>query len=78
MDSSISVGAKVYHQQYGIGRSKYSVSSHDGVQVHRDGSAFYGIFLTNNKRVLAKHIKQLEAEGYVETRFKYNNILEAY
>ena len=57
---------KTYHQQYGIGRAKYTVSFCDGVQTHKDGSRFYGIAIFRNKRKLAKFLKGLHDQGYVE------------
>jgi len=57
---------KYYYRTDNIGKAKYTVSSHDGIQTHKDGSPFYGIAIFKNKKKLAEHIKQLEADGYKE------------
>lgn len=57
---------KNYYIQYNIGKVKYAVSYHNGVSTHKDGSAFYDIYLTNNKRKLEKFVRELKKDGYVE------------
>jgi len=59
-------GDKVYYEQHGIGKTKYSVSYHDGKDTHNDGSPFFGIALFSNKKGLAAFIKGLKAQGYKE------------
>jgi len=60
---------KVFYTQGKIASSKYTVSMHDGVQTHKDGSPFYGIALFNNKKKLALYLKKLTVEGYTERKF---------
>jgi hypothetical protein len=60
---------KVYYFQYNVGKSKYVVNYHDGEKKHPDGSDFYDIFLTNNKRTLAKFVNGLKKQGYTERMF---------
>lgn len=60
---------KVYYFQYNVGCSKYVVNYHDGEKKHPDGSDFYDIFLTNNKRTLAKFVSGLKKQGYTERMF---------
>lgn len=60
---------KVYYFQYNVGKSKYVVNYHDGEKKHNDGSDFYDIFLTNNKRTLAKFVSGLKKQGYTERMF---------
>lgn len=60
---------KVYYFQYNVGSSKYVVNYHDGEKKHPDGSDFYDIFLTNNKRTLAKFVNGLKKQGYTERMF---------
>lgn len=60
---------KVYYFQYNVGNSKYVVNYHDGEKKHPDGSDFYDIFLTNNKRTLAKFVNGLKKQGYMERMF---------
>lgn len=57
---------KNYYIQYNVGKVKYLVNYHDGVKTHKDGSAFYDVHPTNNKKDLQKLVKRLESEGYVE------------
>lgn len=60
---------KDYYIQYNIGNSKYVVNYHNGEKKHKDGSRFYDIFLTNNKRTLAKFVNGLKKQGYTERVF---------
>jgi hypothetical protein len=50
--------------KHNIGKIKYLLSYHDGVKMHQDGSKFYDIFCTNNKKVLGKSVKELIKKGY--------------
>ena len=63
---NIPKGKKVFRQQHGIGKAKYTVSKHDGKQTHKDGSPFYDIAIFKNKKALDDYIKKLKKEGYVE------------
>lgn len=58
---------KTFYVQYNIGKVKYAVSMHDGVSTHNDGSPFFGIYTTNNKKKLKAYTDKLKAEGYSET-----------
>ena len=58
---------KTFYQQHGIGKCKYTVSHHDGIQTHKDGSPFFGIAIFKNKKKLAAYMKSLKADGYIET-----------
>ena len=51
---------------YGIGRAKYVVNFHDGIQKYKDGSAFYDIKIFKNKIKLEKFRKSLLKRGYTE------------
>lgn len=57
---------KVYYVQDNIGRVKYVVNFHDGVQTHKDGSPFFGIQTFKNKKKRDTFIKKLITEGYKE------------
>ena len=48
-----------------VGLAKYVISYHDGEKKHPDGSAFYDIKISNNKRKLDRFTKQLKKDGYV-------------
>ena len=57
---------KVYYIQYGIGKAKYVVNFHDGIQKHKDGSNFYNIRIFHNKKDMVKFEKGLLRENYRE------------
>jgi len=57
---------KTFHVQENIGKARYIVSYHDGVQTNRDGSPFFGIYIFHNKKKLASFVKGLQKEGYKE------------
>jgi hypothetical protein len=56
---------KNYYIQYNIGKCKYCVSFHDGVQTNRDGSPFYGIAIFSNKKRMNSFVKNV-LSGYKE------------
>jgi hypothetical protein len=66
MNESINEGKKAFKVNPGIGSSKYSISSHDGVKKHKDGSDFYDIQIFKNKVDLEKGIKDYKSKGFVE------------
>jgi hypothetical protein len=55
---------KYYYTMNNVGHAKYTVSAHDGIQKHDDGSEFYGIAIFSNKKKRDQYINQLEADGY--------------
>ena len=57
---------KSFRIQMNIGRAKYCVSSHDGLQTHKDGSAFYGMEIFSNKRKMELYVGGLVKRGYTE------------
>jgi hypothetical protein len=57
---------KTFYIQHNIGRAKYVVSSHNGVDTHKDGSPFFGINIFKNKIKLKNFIKSLKEDGYTE------------
>jgi len=50
-----------------IGKAKYTVNYHNGVEIHKDGSPFYSIAIFRNKKKLANFKKKLILEGYTES-----------
>ncbi|MDG6912643.1 MAG: hypothetical protein JRN35_06120 [Nitrososphaerota archaeon] len=60
--------AKVYFRQDNIGTAKYTVSYHNGVKKHRDGSPFFDIAIFRNKKKLDAFVRKLRVEGYKEKR----------
>jgi hypothetical protein len=63
---SVNEGKKAFKVNPGIGSSKYSISSHDGVKKHKDGSDFYDIQIFKNKVDLEKGIKDYKSKGFIE------------
>ena len=59
-------GKKRFRQRHGIGRAKYTVSSHDGKSKHKDGSDFFDIAIFKNKKDLNNYMKDLKRKGFVE------------
>ena len=59
-------GKKRFRQRHGIGRAKYTVSSHDGKKKHKDGSDFFDIEIFKNKKDLNNYMKDLKRKGFVE------------
>jgi hypothetical protein len=66
IDESVNEGKKVFKINPGIGKAKYSISSHDGKKKHKDGSDFYDIEIFNNKVDLEKGIKNYKSKGFIE------------
>ncbi len=62
-----------YRITYNVGKVKYLVSYHDGVKKHNDGSNFYDIHLTNNKKVHNKFVSDLLKKGYTEKGITFNS-----
>jgi hypothetical protein len=59
---------KTFYRQDNIGTAKYTVSYHDGVKKHRDGSPFYDIAIFRNKKKMQDFIKKLISDGYKNKR----------
>jgi hypothetical protein len=59
--------SKQFYQMENVGKARYTVNMHDGVQTHRDGSPFYGIQIFSNKRAKDKFVRELKRHGYKET-----------
>jgi len=49
-----------------IGRVKYSISFHDGIKKHNDGSDFWDIKIFKNKVDFNKAIKKYTKESIVQ------------
>ena len=65
-EGKVNEGKKVFKVNPGIGSSKYSISSHDGVKKHKDGSDFYDIEIFKNKVDLEKGIKKYSSNGFIQ------------
>lgn len=59
-------GKKSFKTTDNVGKSKYTISYHDGKKQHSDGSPFYDIAIFSDKRKYAKKIKDLKSAGYVQ------------
>ena len=57
---------KTFNVMYGIGKAKYVVNFHDGVQTHKDGSPFFDIMIFKNKKALGAFTNELRGQGYAE------------
>jgi hypothetical protein len=68
--------AKKFHLQDNIGRAKYTVSFHDGVKTHPDGSPFYDIRTFTSKKKKTQFVETLKSQGYTEfiklSTYSYN------
>jgi hypothetical protein len=61
---------KRFHTQDNIGKAKYTVSWHDGIDKHKDGSDFFNLRIFKNKKLRDKFICELLGNnGYVERPF---------
>jgi|SaaInl5LU_22_DNA_1037371.scaffolds.fasta_scaffold08416_5 hypothetical protein len=66
LKETVTEGKKVFRVNPGIGKAKYSISSHDGVKKHKDGSDFFDIEIFKNKVDLEKGIKKYTSNGFVK------------
>ena len=60
----IASGEKVYYTMENVGSAKYLVNFHDGVQKHKDGSAFYDIRTFKSKKMMDEFVMSLHNQGY--------------
>ncbi len=75
-NESVNEGKKVFKVNPPIGKVKYSISSHDGVKKHNDGSDFYDIKIFKNKVDLEKGIKKYTSNGFVKESKDFTSIRE--
>ncbi len=64
MKTKKEIAEKTYYTLYMGGRIKYTVSKHDGVSKHKDGSSFFDIAIFKNKKNMQQYVNDLEAKGY--------------
>ena len=69
---SIKEGKKRFKRQDGIGKSKYTISYHDGKKKHKDGSDFFDIKIFKNKKDLSDFVGSLVKQGYKLTNESVN------
>jgi hypothetical protein len=58
---------KRFNTMYNIGKVKYVINYHNGIDKHNDGSDFFGIYTFKNKKKFEAKIKKLKIEGYTQT-----------
>jgi len=63
-DGNMREGKKRFKRQDGIGKSKYTISYHDGKKKHKDGSDFFDIKIFKNKKDLSDFVRTLVKQGY--------------
>ncbi len=57
---------KIYKIMMNVGKVKYLVSYHDGVNKYSDGSPFFDVRTFKNKTKLNTFVKDLDKKGYKE------------
>jgi hypothetical protein len=65
MKESVTEGKRRFNTKYGVGKSKYVISYHDGVKKHKDGSDFFDIEIFKNQKDLEAFKKALLQKGFV-------------
>ena len=63
---SVNEGKKAFKINPPIGKAKYSISAHNGVSKHKDGSDFWDILIFKNKADLERRANYFRAEKYIE------------
>jgi hypothetical protein len=76
-DGNMREGKKVFKVNPAIGKSKYSISSHDGVKKHKDGSDFFDIKTFKNKVDLEKAIKDYTSKGFKMESVNESSFMDA-
>lgn len=57
---------KRFNTRTHVGKTKYIITYHDGIQRHKDGSNFYDIRIFKNKKQFETAVKELKENGYTE------------
>ena len=63
---SVNEGKKAFKINPPIGKAKYSISAHDGIAKHKDGSPFWDILIFKNKADLERRANYFRGEKYIE------------
>lgn len=56
---------KAYRIGHNVGKARYTVSSHDGVKTHKDGSPFYDIEVFGSRKGRDAYVDSLHKQGYI-------------
>ena len=59
---------KTYRDNPKIGRVRHSVSFHDGIKIHQDGSPFFDLKIFARRKEKEAFIRSLEGDGYSSGR----------
>lgn len=73
--TKVNEGKKRFNQTSNVGKSKYTVSYHDGSKKNKDGSDFFDMKIFKNKKELDAFKKDLLGKGYV-SESKQNSLSE--
>jgi hypothetical protein len=65
-ESVVTEGKKAFRINPQIGKAKYSISAHNGVSKHKDGSDFWDILIFKNKADLERRAQYFRGEKYIE------------
>jgi len=65
-NESVTEGKKAFKINPPIGKAKYSISAHNGVSKHKDGSDFWDILIFKNKADLERRANYFRSEKYIE------------
>jgi hypothetical protein len=57
---------KIFYTQDNIGKAKYTVSFHNGIDKNKDGSDFFAIAIFHNKKKRKTFIDNLKKQNYIE------------
>ena len=72
-DESVNEGKKAFKINPPIGKAKYSISAHNGVSKHKDGSDFWDILIFKNKADLERRANYFRGEKYIEESITEEN-----
>jgi hypothetical protein len=65
---TLNEGQKKFYEKDNVASAKYTVSKHDGVQKHKDGSEAYDIKTFKNRKDRDAYIQDLIFKGYKYTK----------
>ena len=77
-NESVTEGKKAFKINPPIGKAKYSISAHNGVSKHKDGSDFWDILIFKNKADLERRAKYFRGEKYIEESVNESIVNEAF
>lgn len=60
------VDEREYYVMHNVGKVKYLLNYHDGINIHKDGSPFFDAKCFSNKKKLNKAIGELKKQGFTE------------